>query len=198
MRTLAACALLASCCLSGPAAAGGIAVSVKTETYAISGDSGVALMKAMDRQGPRHGFLTRAIAQTRYTVNWTLKWKQAGRACSLEDARADLSIGYRYPKLARKVSPALGRSWTRFLSGVRKHEEMHGRIARDMVSAADRAVRRVTFKDDPSCRKAQKEVSKRVAATYATYEARQRTFDAKEHSAGGTVDRLVEWLIHGK
>jgi len=197
MRTLAVCALLASCCLSAPAAAG-IGVSVETETYAISGDSGATLMKAMDRKGPRHGFLTRAIAQTRYTVNWTLKWKQTSRACSLEDARADLSIGYRYPKLARKVSPALGRSWTRFLSGVRKHEEMHGRMAREMVGAAHKSVRRVSFKDDPSCRKAQKEVSRLVAAIYATYEARQRAFDAKEHSVGGNVDRLVGSLIRGK
>jgi len=179
-------------------AVAGTKATVSVQTYKISGDSGAALVDAMNRNGPKQGFLARAIAQTRYTVDWELRWGRAGRACRLVDATARLSIAYRYPALARTVSPALKRRWTAFMAGVRGHEEMHGRIAGEMVAAAHKSAAKVGFADDPSCRRAKAEVERRVKATYAVYEKRQLRFDEVEHRDGGKVDRLLGSLIRGR
>ncbi len=189
LSTLIAMALLST------AAAAGVEVKSKVETYRISGDSGMALVQAMDRHGPRHGFMTRAIAQTRYSVGWELGFKNTGGKCRLETADVTLSVNYRYPELARAASPALQAKWRRFLVGVRKHEETHGRLARQMATEARNAVMRVAFADDPGCRRARREVTRVVQTTYAKYEARQQRFDAFEHQPGGNVDRLVSRLI---
>jgi len=194
MRLPALIILIAACAVPVGAAAE-VKTSVKTAYYKVSGTTGEALMQSMDSNGPRHGFLARAIAQTRYTVDWTLRWRQSGSSCRLAAASARLAIDYRYPRLANQLSPAMQKRWTRFLAGVRKHEEVHGRIARDMAAAADKAVRGVGYANDPSCRKAQKEVERRVNAVYATYEAKQRAFDDREHAEGGAVERLVGSLV---
>ena len=54
-------------------------VTEKTGSYAVAGRSGAALLGAMDRRGPKHGFLTRAIAQTRYAISWTIEWGETPR-----------------------------------------------------------------------------------------------------------------------
>ena len=51
-----------------PDANAAVSIKIKTATYPISGKNGIDLLDAMDRRGPKHGFLTRAIAQTSYTV----------------------------------------------------------------------------------------------------------------------------------
>ena len=42
--------------------------------------------------------------------------------------------------------------------------------------------------DDRGCRKTQAELKKRIAMTYAEYEARQIAFDEVEHREGGNVE----------
>lgn len=178
-------------CLGSIQAEAGVRTEVKVDTYKISGDNAPTLLKAMDRNGPRHGFLARAIAQTRYTIAWDMTWAVSEKRCRVKAADATLSIKYRYPALVGNVAPKLKARWARFMAGVREHEETHGRIARQMTAKAQSAVVRVGFADDRSCRKTKREASKIVGAIYADYEARQERFDATEHQPGGPVDRLV-------
>lgn len=172
-----------------------VKISTKTATYAIVGRTGADLLVQMDRKGPKHGFLTRAIAQTRYTVKWDIDWKSDGRDCRVRDAVATVAITYTYPRVASNLSPALRRKWNAFLRGVRQHEEMHGTIARRMVTAAEKSVASVAVKRDPNCRVARKEAKRRVAVAYAKYEAQQRAFDEREHRGDGNVAALVERLM---
>src|SRR4051794_41983530 len=76
----AALLLLASSGASTAALAGppAITVSVSRESYPIRGKTGDQLLEAMDRRGPKHGLLTRAIAQTRYSVGWDITWAANG------------------------------------------------------------------------------------------------------------------------
>ena len=69
-----------------------VSIKAKTVTYAISGKDGDALLEAMDRRGPKHGFLTRAIAQTRYVVSWDIDWQEKYGGCRIANAVAGLSI----------------------------------------------------------------------------------------------------------
>src|ERR1044071_4445926 len=72
-------------------------VEVRTKTYAISGKNGVELYQSMVRRGPRHGFLSRAIAQTSYTVEWEAEVVSQGSVCRVVKAQPVLSLTYTYP-----------------------------------------------------------------------------------------------------
>lgn len=187
------CIAFAACLAASPAF-GGVKTVVRTETYAVAGNSGEALLDAMDRNGPRHGLLARAMAQTRYKVNWKLDWLKSGGQCRLGSANATLSIVYRYPELARPAPPKLTRRWKTFLAGVRRHEEMHGKIARQMVASIHRSVSGLKISNDRGCAKSQRKVERLIAAGYDEFEARQARFDDREHAEGGNVDRLL-WLL---
>jgi predicted secreted Zn-dependent protease len=184
----------AICCSLVGTANAGVKIAVNKDYYSIAGRSGAALLDSMDRYGPKHGFLTRAIAQTRYSVGWDMTWVQDNGACRVTDADATLTITYIYPNIAGAHSPELRRRWARFMRGVTKHEETHGAIAREMAFAAERSVRGLAVPGDPDCRRARYEVKRRVGAIYAKYEQRQRLFDKKEHREGGRVEGLVAVL----
>jgi predicted secreted Zn-dependent protease len=190
-------AISAALCLAGPADAS-VKVKARTTSYNISGKNGEALLDAMDRRGPKHGFLARAIAQTSYTISWDIDWREKGDSCRIADAAATLSVTYNYPTVSNALSGDMKRRWQRFMSGVRKHEQMHGRIAREMVNAAERRLTGLSSSNDPGCRKTQAEVKRRIAAIYAKYEARQARFDDVEHAGGGNVEGLVKLLSRGK
>jgi predicted secreted Zn-dependent protease len=187
------CIALAACLAASPAL-GGVKTSVRTETYGISGRTGEDLLDAMDRNGPRHGLLARAMAQTRYKVDWKFDWLKSGGKCRLQSADATLSIVYRYPELVRPASRKLAQRWKTFIAGVRRHEEMHGKIARQMVASIHRSVSGMTIGDDRHCSKSQRKVERLIESGYDEFEARQARFDEREHAEGGNVDRLL-WLL---
>ena len=172
-------------------------VLVKTKYYNVSGLSGVALIKSMDKKGPRHGFMTRAIAQTSYTVGWEFTWERQGRNCRLASANGQLDMTYTYPKIGSSVDSGLERRWKSFMAGVRKHEEQHGRMAKDMVRAAERSLKGLKVASDPRCNRAQTEAKRRIGSVYAKYEAQQVDFDKREHSSGGNVEHLLYDLMKG-
>lgn len=176
--------------LAGVAHAGSKVV-VKTTTYPVAGKSGREIMASMQRGGPRDGLQARAMAATRYDVKWNMDWSKTGGGCRLNSANATLYLTYNFPRLGDQVSPDLKARWTKFMSGVRTHEQVHGRIAQEMVNAAQTSVTGITGSD---CSKAKSEAQRRIRSVYAEYEGRQRGFDAKEHHHGGNVDGLVSML----
>jgi predicted secreted Zn-dependent protease len=185
---------LGLCGVFAAEAAADVTVQNQTKTYPVRGSTGENLIDQMNRHGPRHGFVARAIAQTKYTVSWDIVWKKTDRECRVARADAVLSIDYTYPALASQVDPKLKRRWATFMAGVRKHEETHGRNAVRMVNEAQKAATGLSMPADAGCRTASAEVKRRVNAIYARYEAKQVAFDQREHRDGGPVERLVEAL----
>ena len=186
--------LLGTCIVFAGEAAAGVKVSEKTSGYDVAGKTGEALLASMDRHGPKHGFLTRAIAQTKYSVSWTIAWGETRAACRVKSIDGELDITYTYPS-AQGLPSGLERRWNRFMAGVKKHEKAHGDMARQMARAVEKSVAKLSIGDDPGCRKTRTEVKRRTAAIYADYEARQIRFDAREHSDGGKVEGLIETLV---
>ncbi|MFK0688564.1 DUF922 domain-containing protein [Mesorhizobium sp. IMUNJ 23033] len=186
---------IAALCGSAAAASAGSKVVVKTRTYDITGTTGLALMEAMDRKGPKHGFMTHAIAQTGYTVDWDLDAGQDNGVCRMRRANGTLNLIYTYPRVASATTPALQKRWKRFFTGVRVHEETHGRIAREMMRVTERSIQGLKVADDPFCYKTRREARRRIEAAYAAYEAKQNAFDAREHRNGGHVEHLIIALI---
>ncbi|MEJ6781407.1 DUF922 domain-containing protein [Aminobacter sp. Piv2-1] len=195
-----ACALIAvlagAVTALGPADAG-VRQTTSTRGYAVSGNTGAELLRSMDRNGPRHGFLTRAIAQTKYTVTWSFDVGERGGMCRLRRADARLSTTFIYPEASEPLPTAVESRWRTFLAGARRHEETHARLAREMVDAAERAVRGLSLPVDRGCIATRREIKARVDRVIAGYEARQLAFDAREHAEGGRVDRLIEALARG-
>jgi len=197
----AACILAALACacagFADPASAK-VKVTEKVRHYTISGTNGEALLKEMDRRGPKHGFLTRAIAQTVYSASWNIEWQTSGQACRVKSVDGELSVTYTFPEVATRLTPQMQRRWRVFFAGVKRHERTHGDIARRMASATEKSLRKATLANDPGCRKTRREAKRLIADIYAEYEARQLRFDAKEHGDGGTVERLIgAFLRHG-
>jgi predicted secreted Zn-dependent protease len=72
-------------CLTGPTEAS-VEVKVKTASYRISGENGKALLRAMDRKGPRQGFTTRFMASTAYKAGWSFDWQRRAGTCRIANA----------------------------------------------------------------------------------------------------------------
>ncbi|TIS93116.1 MAG: DUF922 domain-containing protein [Mesorhizobium sp.] len=195
LAVLTSLVAIGALCGVASAASAGTKVLVKTRTYDITGTTGAALIEAMDRKGPKHGFMTHAIAQTGYTSDWDFDTSQDNGVCRLRQANGTINLFYIYPHAASATTPALQKRWKRFFAGVRAHEETHGRIAREMMRASERSVRGLQFADDPRCNKTRREAWRRIGATYAAYEAKQNAFDARQHSAGGHVEHLIAALV---
>ena len=192
-RTVLTC-LVAVGALCAPEALAGTKAVVQTRTYDVTGSSGTALVDAMDRKGPRHGFMTHAIATTSYTVDWDLDAGQGNGFCRMRGVNGTLNLSYTFPRLASPATSALKRRWNKFFAGVRAHEETHGRIAREMMRATERSITGLQVVNDPSCYKTRREARLRIQAIYAEYEAKQNAFDRREHSDGGHVEHLIAAL----
>ncbi|RRI05828.1 DUF922 domain-containing protein [Mesorhizobium tamadayense] len=182
-------------CGGAPVAMAGSKVLVRTTTYDVFGASGAALVEAMDRKGPKHGFMTRAIAETGYAVRWDLDVARDNGVCRLRGANGTMELTYTFPRLASPAAPALQQRWQRFLAGVRAHEEHHGRLARQMMRATQKSVSGLEMADNWFCTATHREARRRIDAVYAEYEAKQNAFDAREHRDGGHVEHLVGALI---
>lgn len=188
-------AVLATTLLLG-AAEFAVAANVRTTTkhYAIGGATGDQLLKSMNRRGPKHGFLSRAIAQTAYQIDWDVKIGLEGGNCRLRRATPNMKMTYTYPQPSDNLSPAMRGRWSRFMVGVRKHEAQHGTYARQMAGAAERSLRGLRVANDPTCRKTTALMRKRVQDIYEAYEAKQIVFDQREHRQNGNIYRLIQQL----
>ncbi|RUU53641.1 DUF922 domain-containing protein [Mesorhizobium sp. M2C.T.Ca.TU.002.02.1.1] len=187
--------MLGGLCGGAPEALAGTKVLVTTRSYDIAGATGAVLVEAMNRKGPKHGFMTRAIADTSYVVNWKLDVDRVDGVCRLRGADGTMELTYTFPRLASPPKPELERRWRRFLAGVHAHEHHHGRIAKAMMRATDKSIAGLKLADNWFCTATHREARRRIDSVYAQYEAKQNAFDAREHRDGGHVDRLVNALM---
>lgn len=190
-----ACAAFAALALAAPEASAKPRITEKTRYYTISGKTGLALMQDMNRRGPRQGFLSKAIAQTRYTTNFRGDMVHEHGVCSVSGGGVDLAITYVYPKPRGKVTAALAKRWRAFAAQTVRHEEEHGRLARAMAAELDRFIRDFAMRDGRSCRKAEARMRRDTNRIYKRYTKLQNEFDQREHRAGGAVEKSILRLI---
>ena len=166
-------------------------ITEKTEYYEISGKTGVELFLDMNRRGPRHGFLTKAIAQTRYETRPDGKFVHEKGVCRIKGGSVTMKITYIYPKPRGTLDRDLARRWKLFQADNIRHEQTHGRIARELASEIDGYLRGFAVKDGPSCWKALSQFEREIQAKYAANKKKQAAFDLKEHRDGGAVDKSI-------
>lgn len=163
----------------------------KVKTYAISGATGFELYTSIGEHGPKG-----AIAQTTYALTWRRLFDEEGGSCRLVWARPQLAVIYTYPKPSGKLSPKLQPLWDRFIAGVRKHEEEHGRMIREMVAETAKNIAGASVANDGNCAKVKREVTRLIDDAKRTYKTRSRQFDHVELSEGGNVHRLILALVN--
>ncbi|MCB1420688.1 MAG: DUF922 domain-containing protein [Notoacmeibacter sp.] len=180
--------------LSAPAHAGA-RTSVKTTYYSISGTTGMDLFRDMNRKGPRHAFMKKAMAQTQYRTmpRGKMIWKNG--MCSVQDGGYSLDLTYVYPKPASRLSGRLAANWKAFMADTYRHEKVHGRLAMEMANKLDSTLRRFRMKDSRTCGHALSRLSGQINAIYAEYKKRQVAFDVAEHRKGGKVEKSVLLLV---
>lgn len=170
-------------------------IKVKTSYYSISGSTGMDLFKDMNRKGPRHAFMKKAMAQTQYrsTPSGKVSWENG--ICAVKNGGYTLDLTYVYPKPDRPLSGRLAVNWNRFMADTYRHEKVHGQIAIEMASKLDATLRSFRMKDKSNCARALNALSARINGIYDTYKKKQVAFDILEHRKGGKVEKSVLVLV---
>ncbi len=170
-------------------------ILIKTKYYEVQGKTGAQVLRQINRKGPRHGFLTRAIAQTQYSMSYGYQSVQTPKDCKIRKVWVKLNITYVYPKITGKVSGKLNKRWKRFLRGVYKHEQVHGKIASQMAAATEKVLKATRVKGKRGCRKIERIANRNVKKVVKKHEILQIAFDKKEHRDNGKVEKLVLALV---
>jgi predicted secreted Zn-dependent protease len=169
----------------------------KIETYAVTGQSGAELYGSIGARGPRVAGLARVIAYTNFKLTWTRDYQQRDGACVLVSARPKLIITYTLPKPSGQLSPALAARWDRFFAGVRRHEQAHGEMIKQLVRQIEAVTVGLSVPGDPQCRAIRVEMTRRLAALSQAQRQQSRDFDRVELSEGGAVHQLILDLVNG-
>lgn len=166
------------------------------KTYAITGNSGIDLYRSIGDKGPQAG--VQAVAHTTFKLTWRRDYRpQPDGACILATARPNLTIIYTWPKAPAKLPPDVAASWQRFISGVEKHERVHGQHILEMVQKIEAFSVGLRAEDDPQCQKVRVILQKRLGELSDEQRQRGRDFDRDELSNGGAVHQLILALVNG-
>ena len=170
--------------------------SEQIKTYAITGNTGFALYESIGERGPQAG--VQAVAHTTFKLTWRRDYRpQPDGACVLATARPNLTIIYTWPKAPAKLAPDVAASWHRFISGVEKHERVHGAHILDMVKKIEAFSVGLRAEDDPKCQKVREVLQARLGELSNEQRQRGRDFDRQELSNGGAVHQLILALVNG-
>ena len=168
----------------------------KTETYSVTGKTGIDLYRSIGEHGPKAG-AGRAIAYTTFDLKWSRKYVPERGGCMLASAKPHLIIITKVPKPANALPAELKQRWSVFIAGIEAHERVHGDIIVEMVKAIEKISVGFSVPDDPDCKKIRVELTKKLAALSEEQRRRSRDFDRAELTEGGNVHALVLALVNG-
>ena len=191
--------LLAWIALSGsPALAAEWKAVEKTETYAVSGKTGMELYASIGAKGPLLSGGTRAIAYTTFDLKWSRDYRpQPDGSCTLVTGKPWLTITYRLPKPAQALPASVAENWKRFIAGMTTHEKVHGDHIKEMVDRIIATTVGVNVPNDAGCKKIRQQLQTPLGEASIEQRARSNAFDREEMSPGGNVHRLILDLING-
>jgi predicted secreted Zn-dependent protease len=169
----------------------------KTETYAVSGATGMELYASIGAKGPLLGD-TRTIAYTTFDLKWSRDYRpQPDGSCTLVSGKPWLTITYRLPKPGQKLPAPVAENWKRFIDGMTAHEKVHGDHIKEMVDRIIATTVGVNVPDDHACKKIRQQLQTPLAEASLEQRARSNAFDRAEMSPGGNVHKLILDLING-
>ena len=116
-------------------------ISVKTEYYAVKGNTPASMVAYIVRNGP-HGDRGRAMGTTTAKISQHVDLQTKGRGCTMRRHRLDVAITMRVPKLAsgQKLSASTRSLFNGLASYVRAHENHHKSVFIQCAKRVDRKV----------------------------------------------------------
>lgn len=163
----------------------------RIETYSISGTSPGQLYASIGERGPKIGGGGGAIAHTNFKLTWTRNYVPDATGCTLVSARPKLIVTYTLPKPGAALPADVRQKWQTFITGVEKHERVHGDFIKAMVRQIETASVGLRVADDPGCQKIRIELTRRLGRISDERVAKNRDFDRLELSDGGAVQQLI-------
>lgn len=189
------CGLVAASLAAIPAFAADWQAVEQIKTYPISGRTGIDLYRSIGEQGPTAG--VQAIAHTSFKLTWTRKYERQDTACAITVARPKVIITYTLPKPSHALPPELQRSWSQFISGVEKHERVHGQFVKELVQQIQDFSLGLRVENDPECKKIRDVLTRRLGELSKAERQRNVDFDRAELTDGGNVHQLILALVNG-
>ena len=167
----------------------------QTKTYTVIGSSGIELYRSIGERGPAAG--VQAIAHTSFKLTWTRDYRpQPDGACVLAVAKPKLTITYTLPKASADLPAGVREKWQRFITGVEKHERVHGDQIVDMVRGIQAFSLGLRADNDPGCRKVREKLQARLKEFSDERVQQSRDFDKVELTEGGAVHQLILALVN--
>lgn len=167
------------------------------KTYAITGDSPIALYSSIGDHGPQVGRHVRAIAHTDFKLTWTRRYvPQPDGSCKLTVAVPKLFIIYTLPRPASVLTGDVKSRWAVFVDGVQKHERVHGEMIKDLVRQIEAYSLGLSAASDAKCTKVRAMLQSKLGEIFPVYQQRTRDFDKVEMSEGGAVHKLILQFVN--
>ncbi len=169
----------------------------RIETYRVEGATGIDLYRSIGARAPSAG-VGQAIAFTDFELLWSRDYQnRPDGSCVLATARPSLTIVYRWPQAPSGLAPDVAASWARFITGVERHERVHGDHVIEMTEKIQAFSTGLNAEADPTCDKVRAKLQAFLATMAAERLARARDFDRAEMSDGGNVHALILALVNG-
>lgn len=193
------------CILCGLFAAGPalskITIKEKTSYYTIKGKTGVELAEAMLAGGKRNINLRHAIAATAtsYKVG-DVDIKVVNGRCKVISADVVVDIEYVYPKWRqqKRATKKLRAVWATFFRELVRHEQTHGKIAKEGAKQLERELLRISGTVALGCRDFGAFSTLRLNAIGRQLKNRQMAFDRRENLRVSRISRLQTLLINAE
>lgn len=178
-----------------------VIVTQETTYYNVRGKSGLDLSREMLRGGRRNISLRHAVAATaaRYKVEGGRVTIVDGK-CVVKDVSVRLELTYYYPKWSSRgrTTNAVRQAWKAFYAELVRHEETHGRIARQGAAQMKEELLKLTSDARFRCfnfRQRADQVFNRVSRQI---KQRQLAFDRKEGRTTSKISRLQVALMEAE
>lgn len=178
-----------------------VIVKEKTSYYKIKGTTGVQLAEAMLAGGKRNINLRHAIAATAtsYKIGDVDIQVVNGR-CRVTSAEVVVDIEYIYPKWTqeKRATRKLRAVWSQFFRELVRHEQTHGKIAKEGARQLERELLRVSGTVGLGCRDFGAFSTLRLNAIGRQLQNRQLAFDRRENLRISRISRLQTLLINAQ
>lgn len=178
-----------------------VVIAESTRYYAIQGRDGFEVSKAMLSGGARNISLRHAIAatSTRFRVGNADVAVENGR-CVVKDVKIHLEIEYLYPRWDSKAraSGAVRSAWDRFYTELLRHEQTHGRYAKETARMLEKELKRLKGSVALGCRDFAVKADRRFDQIAAQLKRKQLAFDASENRKTSKISKLQIALLKAK
>lgn len=178
-----------------------VIIKEKTSYYTVSGNSGWAIKKAIQKHRIIGSVRNKQIGLTRTKMDVkNIKWKHRSGRCTIKHIDVVLDILYILPKWKKPKSSGLqlNKNWKKFASAIAVHEKTHGKIWKESYREMYRKIANLSFTSTISCDKFRSKIQKIVNDAENKGDKRNKNFERNEKQKSSAISRAFLKLVATK